>query len=152
RPIWGYLAQRLSSRRIYYVTLAGLASGFAGMALVHNAYLFVALGVGVGFLAGANVVLYTLMLVDFFGTASLGSISGITQPINAGAQALAPVLPALVAEATGSLESWLSISAALAVANTVLVHSVHKPSAAPVRSLLDVSDLRPSNAKVAKVP
>lgn len=50
----------------------------------------VGLGVANGFAQGANIPLYNVMVAEFCGTDSLGSVLGMTVPITSLAQAFGP--------------------------------------------------------------
>ena len=99
---WGLLADRFTPQKclIAALLLSGLVVGF--MFTVNSlatAYVF---GILWGLFAGSVGILEHMVLAQYFGRGSYGSISGTFAPLQTGALGLGPVLGAFTRDFTGS--------------------------------------------------
>jgi MFS family permease len=103
--LWSALARRVSLR--FLLSLAGftVATGAIGIgasgSLNGGIPAAMALGVGVG---GLHLLL-RLTWADYYGRQHLGSIWGLTLPVQIGGQALGPIIAGFMFDATG--DYWL---------------------------------------------
>ncbi len=126
-PVWGVLADRYQPR-----ILATMATA---VTLV-TAALFIPTGGGSGgfvvaivwgIASGGLNVLGSMMLAQYFGRASFGTITGLTGPFQMGFLGLGPTFGALLFRATdGYSVIWFYALGAYAVA-TVLIFSARRP-------------------------
>lgn len=102
--LWSTLARRVPLR--FLLSLAGFAVAIGAMGTGASASLsggipaVTALGVGVG---GLHLLL-RLTWADYYGRQYLGSIRGLTLPVQIGGQALGPIVAGFMFDATGGYQ------------------------------------------------
>ncbi len=126
-PGWGFLSDRFEARK-----LAVIAMGATGLVTV----LFLVVGGGsVGFavvvlwgtVSGGLNILATMMLAQYFGRASFGSIAGLMGPIQLGALGLGPTLGAVIFGWTGGYSVLFFYGVAAYAVGAVLIYSARPP-------------------------
>ena len=100
-PFWGWLSDLFSPRRLALITLAisGVAVGF--FLVVPEGRVSVAVVILYGTIAGGLNILGHMMIAQYFGRSSFGSITGLMGPFQTGALGLGPTLGALLYRITG---------------------------------------------------
>jgi MFS family permease len=125
--LWSTLTRRLAVR--YVLALAGLsvALGAAGTALsstlVSSIIAASILGSGVG---GSHLLL-RLTWADYYGRQHLGTIQGITLPVQIGGQACGPIIAGFVFDATGGYHHAFVFFAGIVTLGSLLVLTAVPP-------------------------
>jgi MFS family permease len=125
--LWSTLTRRLAVR--YVLALAGLsvALGAAGTALsstlVSSIIAATILGSGVG---GLHLLL-RLTWADYYGRQHLGTIQGITLPVQIGGQACGPIIAGFVFDATGGYHHAFVFFAGIVTLGSLLVLTAVPP-------------------------
>jgi MFS family permease len=108
---WGWLIDRLHIR---YVMMASAALYMASMFLIMNASTYLAavgFGVVFGTAAGAWTLGFRLLIPNYFGRRSAGSIRGATAPIMAFVAPVGPTLAGAIRDITGNYDLAFAIFA-----------------------------------------
>ena len=126
---WSALARRVPVRFLLALTGFTVAAGALGSAwsstLLEGALAASALGVGVG---GLHVLL-RLAWADYYGRRHLGSIRGVSLPVQIGGQALGPILAGFLYDSTDSYRVAFVIFASAVSLAALIVLSAIPPSA-----------------------
>lgn len=126
-PLWGVLSDRYSPKKLMIGVLA-LTGMFALMFLVIDSpeqSFFVVIAWGAA--AGGLTILGSMMLANYFGRASYGSITGLVGPIQTGALGLGPTFGALLISFTGEFSALFISALAAYLAAFVLIFSIRTP-------------------------
>jgi len=109
RFIWGYLADRLTTRPaiILQTTLTGLGAGFLLTVDTHAA--LYAFSIYNGIMMGGFPTLQTLIWPELFGRRHIGSIIGLTQLFTTLASAAGPFIAGFLYDRTGSYSTTVAI-------------------------------------------
>jgi MFS family permease len=130
--LWSAVTRRIPVR--FVLSLAGfaVALGAAGTALSATlaAGMLAAATIGAG--VGGLHLLLRLAWADYYGRQHLGTIRGLTLPVQIGGQAVGPVTAGLVYDATGSYHTVFLVFAAVVALGSVLVLMAVPPSGAEV--------------------
>ena len=131
--LWSMLTRRLSMRVLLALSGLSVALGAFGIAfssaLVSGIVVSSTLGVGVG---GLHFLL-RLAWANYYGRQYLGTIRGVTLPIQIGGQALGPVIAGMVFDSTGGYyHAFVFFAAAVALASFLVLTAV-PPSSAVIR-------------------
>ena len=126
-PLWGYMADRVSPRRLALLAMP--------MPLVPVALLMLLPAEGFGFYtvvlwgmaAGGINVLGSMLLADYFGRRSFGTLSGMVGPLRLGGLGLGPTVGAVIFRLTGSYVAVFSFGLATYSLATVLVYLARRP-------------------------
>ncbi len=104
---FGFWPRRIPIR--FALALAGTLMGLSSalMLLTHNATTAYAASMLFGVGIGGLLTMLPIAWAEFFGRASFGAIRGVALSIQVGAQAIGPVLSALLWDATGSYDASL---------------------------------------------
>lgn len=130
--VWGYVADRVTPRRLLVAVLivsAGLSLYLLMVDSVWEAYAF---GLTWGLFSGTTGVLESMLLAQYFGRGSFGTITGILTPLSMGALGLGPFLGAKVKEVTGSYDELFVALAGVYLVAAVLIYLTRQPQR-PVR-------------------
>ena len=100
-PFWGWLADIFSPRRLALITLAISGAAVSLFIIVPEGRLSVGVVILYGSLAGGLNILGHMMIAQYFGRSSFGSITGLMGPFQTGALGLGPTLGALLYRITG---------------------------------------------------
>ena len=125
---WGFLADRFSPRRI---TLCGYATTLCTlfyMFTVNNlasAWIF---GIMWGVFSSASDALISMIMAQYYGRSSYGSIMGALRPFEAGGLGVGQSLGALIYDFTGSYRLLIIISVVFYVTAAVLIFLARPPS------------------------
>jgi sugar phosphate permease len=105
-PFWGYLSDRFSPRKMLLGLLSLTCVAVALFLVIPNSNAAFAVVVFYGTVAGGLNILGNMMIAQYFGRTSFGSISGLVGPFQTGALGFGPTLGALIFAYTGSY-TWL---------------------------------------------
>ena len=126
-PGWGYLADRLSPRRL-------ALSIIPATALVTSLFLIIDSGrtgfivmVVWGISSGGLTILGNMMLAHYFGRSSYGTISGLTGPIQLGFLGLGPTFGAVLFSLTDGYTALFAYAVFAYGAAMLLIYSVRAP-------------------------
>ena len=100
-PFWGWLSDMFSPRRLALITLAISGAAVSLFVVVPEGRLSIAVVILYGSLAGGLNILGHMMIAQFFGRSSFGSITGLMGPFQTGALGMGPTLGALLFRITG---------------------------------------------------
>lgn len=95
-PFWGWLADIFSPRRLALLTLAASGLAAALFIVVPEGRLSVGVVILYGALSGGLNILGHMMIAQYFGRASFGSITGLMGPFQTGALGFGPTFGALL--------------------------------------------------------
>ena len=126
-PLWGYISDKSSVKKL---ALSALALILIPTAL----FLFIdplAFGYPVvmlwGILAGGMNVVGSMMLGNYFGRTSFGTLNGLTGPFRTAAMGLGPSLGALLFNLTGGYQAIFLTTIACYVVAIALTSGVRYP-------------------------
>ena len=131
--VWGYLAGKFTPRWCMVgamVTAAGVIAYLYTVDSLLTAYIF---GIAWGVTSGSLEVLVYMLLANYFGRDSYGSISGALRPFEAGALGLGQSLGAVIHGFTGSYSGVIVLSVCCNLAAALLIFLARRPSLPPER-------------------
>ena len=133
--VWSNLAAKIPVRFLLAssgmaVALGAIFTGFSGT-LVWGLCSAAMLGGGIG---GIHLLL-RLVWADFYGRSSLGSIRGVTLPVQIGGQLTGPLVAGFMFDATGTYRTAFLLVAATAALASVMVLAATPPKK-PIESLI----------------
>ena len=126
-PGWGLLSDRFQARKLAVIALGATGSVTALFLVVGGGSGGFAVVVLWGTVAGGLNILATMMLAQYFGRASFGSIVGLMGPIQLGALGLGPTLGAVIFGWTGGYTVLFLYGVAAYTAAAVLIYSARPP-------------------------
>ncbi|MYE54640.1 MAG: MFS transporter [Chloroflexi bacterium] len=100
-PFWGWLSDLFSPRRLALITLAISGAAVSLFLIVPEGRVSVAVVILYGTIAGGLNILGHMMIAQYFGRSSFGSITGLMGPFQTGALGLGPTLGAIIYRITG---------------------------------------------------
>ena len=100
-PFWGWLSDMFSPRRLALITLAASGIAVSLFLFAPEGAASVATVIVYGALSGGLNILGQMMIAQYFGRASFGSITGLMGPFQTGALGFGPTFGALLFRATG---------------------------------------------------
>lgn len=100
-PFWGWLSDIFSPRRLALITLAISGAAVSLFIFVPEGRLSIVVVILYGSLAGGLNILGHMMIAQYFGRSSFGSITGLMGPFQTGALGLGPTFGALLYRITG---------------------------------------------------
>ena len=100
-PFWGWLSDLFSPRRLALITLAISGAAVSLFLIIPEGRLSIAVVILYGTIAGGLNILGHMMIAQYFGRSSFGSITGLMGPFQTGALGLGPTLGALLYRITG---------------------------------------------------
>ena len=125
--IFGQLELKIGSRRLLAISAVLMALGTGSMLIVFNtwtAYLSaIMFGIGIGGL----LTILPVAWADSFGRGNLGSIRGISLPMQAAAQASGPVISGALFDTTGDYNTSLILFCILGFGAAILALFAVKP-------------------------
>ena len=101
-PFWGWLSDLFSPRRLALITLAISGAAVSLFLIIPEGRLSIAVVILYGTIAGGLNILGHMMIAQYFGRSSFGSITGLMGPFQTGALGLGPTLGALLFRITGA--------------------------------------------------
>ena len=132
-PGWGYLADRFAPRGLLVLALAATAVTTLMFLATDSGKLGFFIVPLWGAAAGGLNILGIMMLVQYFGRASFGSITGLMGPFQTGALGLGPTLGAVLFSLTDGYD-WLFIYALAAYFLAILLVYSARPPRLPHRA------------------
>lgn len=137
--LWGHLASRFTPRRVLIVAL--MASSLTVYFLLNvdsliSAYLF---GICWGIVSGSIGALEEMLIAQYFGRYSFGTITGSLAPFTMAALGLGPFLGAGVREAFGSYDELYILLSIIYVVGAALIYFAKQPPP-PVRASISYTN------------
>ncbi len=126
--LFGWLADRVSSRVLLPTTAATLAAGLALATVARPGLLAAVYGFTIGVHSGQVRAIVSALYPRWFGTAHIGAIRGIATSILVGASAIGPLLISISHEQFDSYRPILLSSAAVTAAVGLLAGAVTPPA------------------------
>ena len=123
----GLLAEKFSARPIMILLSVGLGVGIFLFMNVDNFSLGLLFAIIHGACFAGEFLMLQLLLADYYGSASLGTLRGFTTPMQMIANAIGPLSAALVYDITGSYKPILGVYIGLQVV-LMLALSISLPS------------------------
>lgn len=111
----GWLADRLSAMTLIPLSMALMAATLVAAASLGGAWTIVAYALLLGASGGASRSIGSTLMPRWFGTASIGAITGLATLISISGTALGPILYSLANDATGGYSSASVVFLALPV-------------------------------------
>jgi len=125
--LWSALARHMPVRGVLALSGLAVACGAAGTALSETVLGGVLSSGVIGGGVGGLHVLLSLAWADYYGRQHLGTIRGITLPVQIGGQAVGPVVAGFVFDATGSYRLVFLVFACVVVLGSLLVVAAVPP-------------------------
>lgn len=117
----GWVADRLSAMTLIPLSMALMAATLVAAASLGAAWTIVAYALLLGASGGASRSIGSTLMPRWFGTASIGAITGLATLISISGTALGPILYSLANDATGGYSSASVVFLALPVAIVLTV-------------------------------
>ncbi|MCE2463686.1 MAG: MFS transporter [Dehalococcoidia bacterium] len=136
---WGYLADRFTPRWCLIVAMVSASASVLYLLTVSSLPMALVFGLVWGIFTGSIGVLEQMILAQYFGRASYGTISGTLSPLQTGALGLGPAMGALVRNATGTYR-WLNVIVAGSYLLAALLIFLARPPALPRRASTESPD------------
>jgi cyanate permease len=128
--LWSAITRRLPVRYVLAISGLCVAMGTMGTAFSSTlAWGILSAGVIGGGVGGLHLLL-RLAWADYYGRQHLGTIRGITLPMQIGGQAVGPITAGLVFDATGSYHMVFLCFAGVVACGSLLVLTAIPPSSA----------------------
>lgn len=124
---WAYFADKFTPRRLLIFSLMATGAMIIYLQTVDSlltAYIF---GFAWGTFSGTVGVLEQMMLAQYFGRRSFGTITALLSPLQMGALGLGPFLGAFVHDATGSYNELFISMSGLYIVGALLIFKVRSP-------------------------
>ncbi|MCH7554302.1 MAG: MFS transporter, partial [Chloroflexi bacterium] len=125
----GFVGERVSVRAILTVTYVGMAIGVVFLTRVDTPFLSFVYAVFYGMLFGFMSTLFHMIYPDYFGRNSIGSIRGMTTPLQMGAIALGPLMASVAFDSSGEYTAVFLVFGGLFLLSALFVGMAAKPSA-----------------------
>ena len=126
-PAWGFLADRLSPRTVALIMIPVTAAVTSLLLAVHSGLAGFAVIIGWGIVSGGLGMLGSMMLADYFGRASFGTIVGLTGPVQLGFLGLGPTFGSTLFSLTGGYATLFAYSVAAYGVSMLLIYAVKRP-------------------------
>ena len=120
------LADRVTPRRCFIGAVVGAAAVVLLMLTIRSLPMAYAFGVLWGPFTGIYV-LEQMILAQYFGRGSYGTISGVLGPFQTGAHGLGPIIGAVVSDATGSYKGAIAAVAGAFLLAALLIFFARPP-------------------------
>jgi MFS family permease len=133
---WGYLADVFTPRRCLVVTMTGAGASVLYLITVGSLPTALVFALAFGIFSGPATPLENMILAQYFGRNSYGTIAGIYTPFQTVMLGLGPSFGSVFREVTGGYEALYVISGTLYFASALFV-LLAKPPALPARALAD---------------
>ena len=130
----GWFGDRLSKRWICAACMLGHAGALMVLALASAYWMVLAFAVLHGLSWGMRGPLMAAIRADYFGSASFGTIAGVSSMVVMFGMILGPLVAGVLADRTGSYVPGFSVLAALAAAGSFAFARARRPRA---RALVD---------------
>ncbi len=133
---WGYLADIYTPRRCLMVTMTGAGVSVLYLITVGSLPMALVFALAFGISSGPATPLENMMLAQYFGRNSYGTISGIYTPFQTIMLGLGPSFASVLREITGGYETLYVIAAVLYFLSAIFV-ILARPPALPARALAE---------------
>lgn len=130
-PFWGWLSDLFSPRRLALITLAISGAAVSLFVIVPEGRLSIVVVIIYGSLAGGLNILGHMMIAQYFGRSSFGSITGLMGPFQTGALGLGPTLGALLYRITGGYRAIYLFGVLSYILAFVCIISTRQPNRTP---------------------
>ena len=100
--VWAPLARRVPVRLLLSVSGFSVALGALGTGMSGSLGWGMAASIALGFGVGGLLLLFRLAWANYYGRRHLGSIRGLTLPVQIAGQAMGPIISGFMYDATGS--------------------------------------------------
>lgn len=109
-PLWGHLSDKFTIKRLTIAALAATAAATLAFALAeaHSIGFYITIAWGIA--SGAIPVVGSMMLGNYFGRTSFGTLTGLTGPFRTAAMGLGPAMGALLFNLTGGYTAMFAIA------------------------------------------
>jgi MFS transporter, OFA family, oxalate/formate antiporter len=135
--LWSAITRRIPVRLVLAIAGICVALGAMGTALASTlAWGILSAGVIGGGVGGLHLLL-RLAWADYYGRQHLGTIRGITLPVQIGGQAVGPVTAGFVFDATGSYHAVFLLFAGVVALGSLLVLTAIPPGSADSPTVLN---------------
>jgi MFS family permease len=124
----GWLGDRVSKRRICAACMLGHAAALMVLALASAYWMVLLFAVLHGLSWGMRGPLMAAIRADYFGSASFGTITGMSSMIVMFGMVLGPLVAGVLADRTGSYVPGFTLLAALAAAGSVAFLRARRPA------------------------
>ncbi len=134
---WGYLADWITPRRCLVIVILATAAMTLYLLTVSSlltAYIF---GLLWGIFSGSVGTLEQMVLAQYFGRGSYGSILGILSPLQTTALGLGPTLGAIVRDSTGTYSS-LFVTLCVTYLLAAILIFLARPPELPARAITEI--------------
>jgi len=138
-PVWGHMSDRFSPRHMVLGLLSLTSLAVALLLLLPNGALTFGAVVLYGTVAGGLNILGNMMIAQYFGRTSFGSITGLVGPFQTGALGLGPTLGALIFAYTSDYK-WLFLYGVVAYLGALVCMVAARPPTLPGRALTEGFD------------
>ncbi|MBI4312604.1 MAG: MFS transporter [Chloroflexi bacterium] len=125
--VFGYAAERFPTRIVTALLLLLMATGYAGILLVHTGWHGIIWASYYGLVSGGMFTLQQVLMADYFGRDSLGAVRGVVWPVQMVFNAFGPFAASVAYDMTGSYVATFTIFAVIVTVATVLVFIARPP-------------------------
>lgn len=127
-PMWGHLSDKFTIKRLTIAALAATAAATLAFALAeaHSIGFYITIAWGIA--SGAIPVVGSMMLGNYFGRTSFGTLTGLTGPFRTAAMGLGPAMGALLFNLTGGYTAMFAIAIVSYAAAIALNGGVRRPA------------------------
>jgi MFS family permease len=143
--LWSAVTRHIPVRFVLSISGFCVALGAMGTALSGSLLWGILSAAVIGGGVGGLHLLLRLAWADYYGRQHLGTIRGVTLPVQLGGQAVGPVAAGFVFDATGSYHVVFLVFAVVVALGSLLVMAAIPPNSADTPPPLE-ADARPSDA------
>ena len=129
---WGYLSDRFTPRRCLMVTMVGSGALLAFLTMVDSLAEALVFALVWGVFSGAVGTMENMMLAQYYGRDSYGSLLGIFSPFQTVALGLGPLLASLLRDFSGSYILLYSVMVVAYPLSAILLYMARPPVRAGV--------------------
>ena len=129
---WGYLSDRFTPRRCLMVTMIGSGALLAFLTMVDSLAEALVFALVWGVFSGAVGTMENMMLAQYYGRESYGSLLGIFSPFQTVALGLGPALASLLRDFSGSYILLYSVMVVAYPLSAILLYMARPPVRAGV--------------------
>ena len=128
---WGVLSDRFTPRRCLMVTMVGAGALLSFLTMVDSLAEALAFALVWGIFSGAVGSMENMMLAQYYGRESYGSLLGLFSPFQTAALGLGPSLASLLRELWGSYTLLYTVMVGAYLASALLLYLARPPARAP---------------------
>lgn len=127
-PLWGHLSDKFTIKRLTIAALAATAAATLAFALTEARSVGFYITIAWGIASGAIPVVGSMMLGNYFGRTSFGTLTGLTGPFRTAAMGLGPAMGALLFNLTGGYTAMFAIAIVSYAAAMALNGGARRPA------------------------